>query len=226
MHLDVKMFLGAGKYGSVISCDAFLNGQRPCGAMVIKQAHSGCEDTVKSEYTSFQALFALYGIFIPRCYGHFVSTGEDSEYSMLLLADGGTSLQSFQGLSYRQRLEILAILWMVHRRGVYHGDVHPGNVLSSSRGLHLIDFSLASTSHICPGLTSCSELVAVAEELNLRGTATYFIPVWSIVLFVFRYVSIWCSRYRFMIMMVSVPVSLLIVFLCPLPPLPVYCCSR
>lgn len=51
---------------------------------------------------------------------------------------------------------------------MFHGDIHLGNILRSSRGIRLVDFSLANIAHECSGLAACEELKQVSDLLSLN----------------------------------------------------------
>ncbi|GAA5823838.1 hypothetical protein JCM11251_003316 [Rhodosporidiobolus azoricus] len=94
--------------------------------------------------------------------------------TFFVMEDGGDSLESWEALSYEERLQLFVSLLRLHQRHhILHGDTTPANVvileatdaLSPARA-RWISLSIAEDQHDCPML-ECDELQILLGELEL-----------------------------------------------------------
>ncbi|KAK6978126.1 hypothetical protein R3P38DRAFT_2747069, partial [Favolaschia claudopus] len=122
-------------------------------------------DLLRHEGVVYEALAkAGLGGITPPYYGAFEN---DLETVLLILDDGGETIDSFEKLSKEQRQELLTMAETMHRAGIVHNDLKPRNVVQDSSGeVKIIDFDMATKGHRCPG-KECEELVEFARALKL-----------------------------------------------------------
>ncbi|KAF8513788.1 hypothetical protein JB92DRAFT_2921847 [Gautieria morchelliformis] len=167
VHLIATSFIGAGGFGRVFKAALFHPNGCSRGGLVIKLAQQGCERELKNEAKAYMRLGKLAGRLTPTFYGLFSGVFEDVSFSMIVLSYKGHSLTSFDGLAKFTRLSIALQLYRLHRAGVEVNDMKAEHVLHSRSGYYLIDFSVAGTNHLCPGISRCSELIETMDELHI-----------------------------------------------------------
>ncbi|KAJ7634950.1 hypothetical protein FB45DRAFT_1002402 [Roridomyces roridus] len=91
----------------------------------------------------------------------------------LLLEDAGSRIAesdvwSELTLSQPERIQLYETLGQLHQAGVLHGDLAPRNIVRRSNGdFCIIDFDQSDTTHVCPGSSTCTELVQFRHDLGL-----------------------------------------------------------
>ncbi|KAF8468474.1 hypothetical protein JB92DRAFT_1998138 [Gautieria morchelliformis] len=170
VHLIATSFIGAGGFGRVFK--AVLSQPSRCsrGGLVIKLAQQGCERELKNEAKAYTRLGKLAGRLTPAFYGLFSGVFGDVSFSIIVLSYKGHSLASFDGLAKFTRLSIALQLYRLHRAGVEVNDMKAEHVLHSRSGYYLIDFSVAGTNHLCPGISRCSELIETMDGYTFPRT--------------------------------------------------------
>ncbi|KAF8490754.1 hypothetical protein JB92DRAFT_3128694 [Gautieria morchelliformis] len=140
VHLNATSFIGTGGFGRVFKAQ-------------------GRERELKNEAKAYMRLGKLAG----RLTGVFRGVS----FSLIVLSYKGHSLASFDGLAKFTRLSIALQLYRLHRAGVKVNDMKAEHVLHGRSGYCLIDFSVAKTNHLCPGISRCSELIETMNDLPI-----------------------------------------------------------
>ncbi|KAK6978119.1 hypothetical protein R3P38DRAFT_3119585 [Favolaschia claudopus] len=96
-------------------------------------------DLLRHEGVIYEALAkAGLGGITPRYYGAFEN---DLGTVILILDDGGETIDSFEELSKEQREDLLTKAETMHRAGIVHNDLKPRNFAQDSSGeVKIIDF--------------------------------------------------------------------------------------
>ncbi|BGP50848.1 hypothetical protein JCM10450v2_006774 [Rhodotorula kratochvilovae] len=97
------------------------------------------------------------------------AVGRNPRAPLLLVTEfGGQTLSSWSEMSETEQATFYAQVQDLHRRGVYHGDIEPRNVVVSvvdgCRVVRIIDFAWM-TMHECPGEV-CEELVKLRTTFS------------------------------------------------------------
>lgn len=108
IDLYVSRFLGAGKFGRALKCDAFLENKAFCGTMVVKLAHQRAESELDSEAAAYEALHPVYKIAVPLCLGLYTGAFNGFQYTAILLEDCGEPIETMDSLSFPDRYKPFA----------------------------------------------------------------------------------------------------------------------
>ncbi|SHM51326.1 serine/threonine-protein kinase Stk1 [Pseudomonas asturiensis] len=152
---SIERLLGTGGMGAVYQARDLLHEQlgEPEPAIAIKVLN---DDLVKAPdaaallYSEFALTRHLHHPHVIRPYAFEVDADSDRAFMTLELMRGMRLDQWLHrrphGLPWDQCREVaialLDALAHVHERGVVHGDVKPGNVMLTERGVRLFDFGL------------------------------------------------------------------------------------
>ncbi|KAJ7089826.1 hypothetical protein B0H15DRAFT_273297 [Mycena belliarum] len=101
----------------------------------------------------------------PRYFGTF---RDNAGSVVLIIENGGTALESFDGLPTQHRKALLEKAEQMHIFGIVHNDLEPRNIVRSAEGeLRIIDFGHANMGHSCDGREECEELLGFKKALEL-----------------------------------------------------------
>jgi len=140
-------------------------------ASVPKKEKAELERQLMDEKVAYDRLTLLTGWVVPILYGEYLWYGGRS----LILSHEGPSLDAlkmeFESLGLIERLVLFGELYLIHRRGIFHYDFEPRNVLRKGWcRLTIIDFAFSDVNHTCPGWRVCHELKdAWHSKLRLVG---------------------------------------------------------
>ena len=102
VDLFATSFLGEGGFGRVFKGVLRQSNGRFDG-LVMKFSNPGCEEALAHEGEIYGRLEKLCGRTIPQSYGVFRGTFEGAMYVMLVLSYEGSSLESFDGITWLAR---------------------------------------------------------------------------------------------------------------------------
>jgi hypothetical protein len=118
---------------------------------------------LSNELAAYNTLRSLQGTHIPLVIGLFSLS---LSHLLVLSAVPASPLRTFHDLIPSQKADLLAVVELIHRHGISHGDLEPRNVMLTVSGrIYLVDFGL-STVHACTG--NCEELDELRTQLNLH----------------------------------------------------------
>ncbi|KAJ3559733.1 hypothetical protein NM688_g149 [Phlebia brevispora] len=113
----------------------------------------------------------LQGICVPKFYGLYVGDIYEEPASCIILEDCGVPLkEQFTEYSLELRIKFVQALMAIHKRGVWHRDLWPSNVvvdsLTDPTRVNIIDFDVARTNHQCPFEAMKIRLFALPAEIR------------------------------------------------------------
>lgn len=175
--------IGAGSMGVVFRATDRLTGQVVAlkrvtliGAELQVASDSGATDYRLALTHEFQTLASLH-------HPHIISVmdyGFDAErlpyFTMSLLEDARTIMEAGREMTLagkvRLLIEMLQALAYLHRHGIFHRDLKPGNVLVDTEGqVKVLDFGLAVEEQQRDGLVA-GTLAYIAPEILMQKGAT------------------------------------------------------
>lgn len=166
--------LGEGGMGSVYRAVQLVSGRAVALKLISKRA---LKDTAEFHQDSgdlherlalareFQTLASLHHPNVIRVLSYGFDQKLDSYFTMELLSGASTILEAGRNKSEEEKIRLVAqllrALTYIHRRGVIHRDIKPGNVLVVGDEVKLLDFGIATS---------------VTDDSELAGTMDYMAP--------------------------------------------------
>ncbi|NWF69757.1 MAG: protein kinase, partial [Chloroflexi bacterium] len=172
--------LGGGSTGEVYRAYDRLTGQYIALKRVSTSTKApGWEETVDRRFAIAREFEMLASLRHPNIigvldYGFDLSDDKHPYFIMTLLEEPETLLEAARGqptaVQVDLLLQLLQALAYVHRRGILHRDLKPGNVLVEKGVVKLLDFGLALSSDETPHAEVGGTLAYIAPEV-LSGQA-------------------------------------------------------
>ncbi|KAH9921821.1 uncharacterized protein B0H18DRAFT_1020355 [Fomitopsis serialis] len=131
---------GEGVNCRTVICKVIYGGKRPRAAL-------------HHEKEVYDVLEELQGDIIPRCYGLFEGELGGELATCLVLEEFGEPLTRDKSAHEDEtfRIYLMSAILELHRRGIQHNDLVPGNIRKKSDGsAGIIDFEAAVMIHHCP----------------------------------------------------------------------------
>ncbi|KAI0286622.1 hypothetical protein BGY98DRAFT_2322 [Russula aff. rugulosa BPL654] len=149
-HLRLYERLGQGEFGQVLNGVVSVPQSRVKRNVVAKLFLSAHLDKLFNEIRLYRTRLVELrnNNIVPKVFGAFVvrgsraaSTETMEKWGIIVMEKCGSAVQSVDELTVDQREAAYQSLWLIHQAGVEHRDFHLNNILFSSAGVRIIDFS-------------------------------------------------------------------------------------